>query len=153
MITFQFSRQEDVVSDLIADYTKAWCSHVDIVWPGGKLLGARSNIEGNVPAGVQLRPDGYAPFTKTERVSLMATPDQERHFYDFLAAQVGKPYDKLAVLGFGVGRDWRNPDKWFCSELAMAALEVSAIIHAITSPVNFISPRDVLLLCEAMQPQ
>jgi hypothetical protein len=153
MITFQFSRQEDVVSDLIADYTKAWCSHVDIAWPDGRLLGARSDISCNIPAGVQLRPDGYAPFTKTERISLMATPDQERRFYDFLAAQVGKPYDKMAVIGLGIGRDWRNPDKWFCSELSVCAKEAAKIIHPISSPVSFISPRDDMMICEAMQPQ
>ena len=150
-VTLQLSRMADIVSDLIADFTRAWPSHVDIVMPSGMLLGARSDVCMGVPAGVQFRPDGYAPFTKVERISLPATYAQALTFHVFVSDQAGKPYDKIGIVGLAVGRNWRSPDKWFCSELAMAALEYAGIISPITSPVNFISPRDVLMVAEAMQ--
>ena len=38
-------------------------------------------------------------------------------------AQVGKPYDYLAALGFAFHRDsWQRPDSWECAELAETAL-------------------------------
>jgi uncharacterized protein YycO len=150
-VTVQLSAQGDIVSEVIRDFTRTWCSHVDAVWPDSRLLGARSDVCAGVASGVQLRPAGYAAFVRTERITFAATAAQEADFYDFLGQQVGKPYDKLAVLGLGIDRDWRSDDKWFCSELVMAALEHAGIVGKITSPVTFISPRDILLLGEALQ--
>lgn len=42
--------------------------------------------------------------------------------YDFLFAQIGKPYDTWGVAGVGLHRDWQAEDAWFCSELVEAAL-------------------------------
>lgn len=40
----------------------------------------------------------------------------------FLRAQIGKPYDWTAILGF-IGRShWEEDDAWFCNELAEAAM-------------------------------
>jgi hypothetical protein len=150
-ITIQLSRQSDIVSDLIADFTHAWPSHVDIVSPlSGWLLGARSDVCAGVPAGVQLRPPNYASFTRTERISFIAPAPVEEAFGNFLQEQLGKPYAKIAIAGLALDRDWRDPNHWFCSELFMAAAEVSGLIRKITSPLNFISPRDVLILGEAL---
>jgi hypothetical protein len=35
---------------------------------------------------------------------------KERAYWDFLKEQVGKPYDKLAIVAFAFNRDWRSPD-------------------------------------------
>ncbi len=32
-------------------------------------------------------------------------------------SQVGKPYDKTAIIGMLFNRDWQEDDSWFCSEL------------------------------------
>lgn len=40
----------------------------------------------------------------------------------FLADQIGKGYDWTALVGFLAWRDWAEPDSWYCSELAAAAL-------------------------------
>ncbi len=154
-ITLQLSTENGIVSEVIRTWTRAWCSHVDIIMPDGMLLGARSEAvelgEGRfIPAGVQKRPVGYAPFTKTEHLVFDAGPICAKQFYAFLEAQIGKPYDKVAIAGLVLDRDWRNPDRWFCSELAMAALETAGLLHPISSSVNFISPRDLLILGEAM---
>jgi hypothetical protein len=150
-ITIQLSRQADIVSDLIADFSRAWPSHVDIVCERtGSLIGARSDVCMGVPTGVQIRPANYAPFTRTELISFEAPAPIEAAFYAFLDEQLGKPYAKIAIAGLALDRDWRDPNHWFCSELFMAAAEVSGLIRKITSPLNFISPRDVLILGEAL---
>ena len=38
-------------------------------------------------------------------------------------SQIGKPYDWLGVLGIGLHRDWQEPDRWFCSEMAAWAFQ------------------------------
>lgn len=152
-VTLQLSHQHDVLSDIIAHGTRSWCSHVDIVWPDGRLFGARSDVCKGVPAGVQFRPADYAIFDRTERISFVHPTQMsgvgESDFYDFLMEQEGKPYDRVSVVGLALSRDWRNPNKWFCSELAMAALEAGGFVRPISSPVAFISPRDILMLGEA----
>jgi hypothetical protein len=157
MIQLQLSTEHSVVSEVIRVWTRAWCSHVDLVMPdlgsdypqlagkAGWLLGARSD------GGVLLRPPGYAPFSQTEIVSFAATDTQAHAFVNYALLQLGKPYDHHAIAGLALDRNWRSPDQWFCSELAMACLEEAEIVHKITSPVNFISPRDILILAEAMQ--
>ncbi len=150
MITFQYSTKDDVISDIIREYTRSPVSHVDIVWPDGRLFGARSNVHGLVPAGVQFRPVDYAPFSFTHQVRVPTTPEQEAAFYAFLLSQEGKPYDTWGIAGFALGRDWRSEDEWFCSELSVRAKEIAKIIQPIDCPVNWVSPRDDLMISEAI---
>lgn len=37
------------------------------------------------------------------------------------ADQIGKPYDKSAIFGMSVLRDWQDSNAWYCSELAIGA--------------------------------
>lgn len=149
----QLSRQQGFVSDIIADWTREWPSHVDIVIPAGvwgsqteMLLGARSDECGDIPAGVWLRPGDYAPFARSERIRFEAGDDGAA--LAFLAEQIGKPYDKEAIAGLALDRNWRDPGHWFCSELFFAAAEIGKFIRCLTSPVNFLSPRDALIVGE-----
>lgn len=151
----QLSRQDGFVSEVIADWTREWPSHVDIVIPphtwandAELLLGARSDVHMDIPAGVQLRPNNYTTWMQTERIHFGAGDDDK--FYDFLLHQIGKPYDKEAILGLALDRDWRCPDHWFCSELFFAAAEEGHYINRLSSPVNFLSPRDALIVGELM---
>lgn len=92
--------------------TWASVSHVDTIMPDGTWLGAR------LSGGVQAR-EPY-PVSYTMRIPVWV-PD-EQAYYGFLRAQIGKPYDVLGVVGFIPREDWRQPNKWFCSELKAAAL-------------------------------
>ena len=56
----------------------------------GRLLGARSD------GGVLIRPPNYEKFARVERVVISVPYYRERAYWDFLKAQIGKPYDKLA---------------------------------------------------------
>jgi hypothetical protein len=149
MIRLRFVTGNSWVSNAIrAGERDGWCTHVEAVMPDGTLLGA------HLVGGVQARLVGYdkAEMTRELFVELHAAdatiyaPDIENVFYIFLRTQLGKPYDTEAVLGLGVGRNWRNADSWFCSELIAAALETCGYLPRLSAADNHISPRDLLLV-------
>jgi hypothetical protein len=150
MIRLRFVTGNSWISNAIrAGERDGWCTHVEAVMPDGTLLGA------HLDGGVQARPAGYdkADMTRELFVALDTgiggfdgTTKQDRGFWDFLRAQLGKPYDTGAVLGLGVGRNWRTADSWFCSELIAAALEICGYLPKLSAADNHISPRDLLLV-------
>ncbi len=127
-LTLQASTDEGVGSAVIRylEGPDAKVSHIDIVLPtpnhtpfavliSGWLLGARSD------GGVQVRPPNYAKFTYVRRMRVWV-PD-ERAAYSFLAAQIGKPYNRAAILDFFLHRDrcfTMDQASWFCDELFYA---------------------------------
>lgn len=146
-VILQFSARDDAGSTAIKLFERGWCSHVDTVFPDGSLLGARSDEVGGKPAGVQLRPANYMQFDKTVRYTLRMPTYNAVAFADFLQKQIGKPYDEKAIVAFALGRDWHNPDAWFCSELVAAALEQSGWFpNKISEDANFLTPRDLEII-------
>jgi hypothetical protein len=172
MIRIRFVTGNDFVSNAIrAGERDGWCTHVEAIMSDGTLVGA--HIEG----GVEARPADYDKETRTREliVELRAEDDQETSFTRFLDHQLGKPYDTTAVIGLGLsavmpflgyvaaaiassiglneiahsGRDWREQDSWFCSELIAAALEAGGYFPRLSVADNHISPRDLLLLLSA----
>ena len=89
-ITLQFVTSRDPESWAIRMFQCGWCSHVDSVMEDGRLLGAQSD------GGVQIRRPNYEKFSRVERVVISVPYYKERAYWDFLKAQIGKPYDKLA---------------------------------------------------------
>ncbi len=102
-------------------------THVDVEQRDG-LLGAHLD-------GVKLRPRGYdaGPLTRERWIDLDVADGVAAAFDAFLRQQLGKPYDLgvaedfawAAVAGEGARQPpgaWRDPDRWFCSELVAAAL-------------------------------
>ena len=57
-----------------------------------------------------IRPTDYEKWSRVERVVISVPYYRERAYWDFLKEQVGKPYDKLAIVAFAFNRDWRSPD-------------------------------------------
>ena len=151
-ITIQFSSQNDLGSDAIKLFEHGGSySHVDAILPDGSLLGARSDVCLGVPAGVQVRPSSYANFATIKSVMIPCAEAQMGLFYDFLHAQIGKPYDETAILGFVFDRDWRDTDSFFCAELIALAMERSGIFkYALSAPANKITPTDLLLACSVL---
>lgn len=126
MLVSQFSTEGDFGAAAIRYLTVSDISHVDLVLPWdvtvkgawyrkGSLLGAR------LVGGVQIRPVGYAKFTRTVTVGC-TVPDIDAAM-QFALAQVGEPYDKGAILDFFLHRMHKdrhfNTDQssWFCDEL------------------------------------
>ena len=140
MIRLQFVRGSGLSSAAIAWFSQGHLSHVDAVMPDGSLLGARSDAIGGKPPGVQIRPAGYEKWALRLIYALPATARQEETFYDFLLAQVGKPYDKLAIVAFALNRDWRDDRAWYCAELDARALELAGLSRPGYLDANKITP-------------
>lgn len=154
-IVMQFSAQADFGAELIEWFGHGAFSHVDSVLEDGRLLGARSDVCAGVPPGVQIRPQHYAPFSRVLRVELPAPEGVVRAYYEFVLAQVGKPYDKLGIAGFVVGRDWRDLAAWFCSELNGRGLEPDVsgyFAYRLSTPANKLTPPDLVLVCSTRVP-
>lgn len=123
------------------DFERGWCSHVDAVLDSGELLGA------HLDGGVKIRPPDYETWARVKRLALPATDTQAQDFYGFMRSQIGKPYDSWAIAGLVLGRDWREADSWFCSEIGARGLELSAWLPSpLSDGVEFITPRDLELI-------
>ncbi len=117
--------------------------------PDGTLLGAMRD-------GVKARPAEYdnlggaAAFSQQQFVNVNILPERESAFYAFLRSQIGKPYDTSAIWSFYSkrdGRDWQEPDSWFCSELISAALaEYGVFPQHMAESFSRVTPRDLMLL-------
>lgn len=150
MIPLQFVLGTGISSQAIAWMGSGHFSHVDAVDPKGNLYGARSDRVGYANPGVQLRPAFYEKWKRRAVMVLATTKAQEKRFWDFLYAQRYKPYDSTAIWGFVNGRDWREDDSWFCSELQTAALEHAGVIPQLYTPFNKISPVSLCTLFSAV---
>ena len=155
-VTLQFCGFGSLAARVIERFTDPLgeTGHVDIVMPDGSLLGAQneSNLGGK-PSGVQIRPASYVADSggnNIVRVTIPTNPDTEQKIYDFAISQIGKPYDLTAIAAFVAGRDWRNPDSWFCSELAASSLEQGGVFpFPLFAPANKITPAGLLLTVSA----
>jgi hypothetical protein len=138
-IKLRFVTEDDLISALIRE--KTWCdySHVEFVLDDGTTLGARSS------GGVQIRPANYANFSKIQQFAVDCTVEQKFQIESFAQSQLGKAYDTGAIAGLMAHRDWRDPDKWFCSELVAAAFEQAVPLLRIPDSVDRVTPRDLLL--------
>jgi hypothetical protein len=156
MINAQFVLARGASSSLIlfagGGTTSLGFSHVDVILPDGTLFGARTDHPVNGKTGVQRRPPGYGAreWIRREVFSLKSTPAQEKKGYDFLLAQEGKPYDKLAIVAFFTTRDWREDDSWFCDELYLRFLEVAGVCPPLYLPANRMNPTGAAVVASAL---
>lgn len=137
MIIIQFSATRGPLSRLIRFFTWSEFSHVDVVLSSDFLLGAQWD-------GVKVRPPDYQAFSKTVRYTITLNAEVEQEVMAFLYAQLGKPYDKVAIFSFPFRKDWQDDGKWFCSELVAAAF-AQAGVPLVHEAKNRITPRDLTL--------
>lgn len=149
-IVMQFAGSSSLTSRLIEWFDHGQFAHVDTVLPDGRLLGARDDVMDGCQAGVQIRPADYQTGYTLKRVTIPTTDAIAAAYYSFVLAQVGKAYDSTAIAAFVVGRDWRTPDSWFCSELNAAGLEASGLVPPLIAPCNKIAPDDLALVLSAL---
>ena len=148
-IDIRFVAEDTIFSRVINWFTQAKFSHVGAMMINGQPyeVGARLFADGAKAGGVQSRPANYAKFTRQQTLSFSVNGFQFDTFWAFIRAQMGKPYDKTAILGFLTERDWHDPKAWFCSELITAALEKAGIIRPVPADVWKITPEMCYLIC------
>lgn len=156
MLTFHFSLGPDWDSRLIAYAGAGGFSHVDTIMPSGAYLGARSDVikdpavGTSIPSGVQLRPPGYEKWSAWATMVLPTSDEQDQIYYAFLNAQLGKPYDRLAIFAFAIERNWRDEGAWYCSELNCSGLEQCSFVPNLYMPVNKVAPTMLAVVCSAV---
>lgn len=139
MIELQFATESTLTSDFIRFWTWSRWSHVDLVTPGGKFLGARLN------GGVQLRNPGYTKFSNKLQLYVSCSKEVADRIWYYAHKQIGKPYDLTAIMGFAVRRDWANEEAWFCSEFVAFCFQAAGIPLLRALHLNRITPRDLSL--------
>lgn len=164
-VTLQFVKDHHFYDGIVNFVSHGWPTHVDVVVPvddgdkirpqlpdvmtddGYMLLGARPR------GGVMLRPKDYSAFKMIARVTLPATAEQEAAFYGFLADQYGKAYDFLDVAGFAINKFSGPGDKFFCSMLALSAINVAKLLPQKPAVVEYeCDPWDLFLIVSAFGP-
>jgi uncharacterized protein YycO len=149
-IVMQFSGNSSLTSRMIQWFGKGKYSHVDTVLVDGMLLGARSTVMSGFPEGVQIRSPDYQVGYTLKRVSIPCTDEQQKSYYDFVLQQVGKAYDKTAIMAFVTGSTRSDSDSWFCSELNTAALQKCGWLKQLSLPPSKIDPDSLLLILSAL---
>lgn len=140
MIGLRFFGGTGMTSRAIEWFSGGYFSHVAALWTPTQLLDSHADKIAGVRPGVRVRLASTETADVVVDMELAATPSQLTRWRNFLAAQLGKPYDKPAIWGFALGRDWRAPDSWFCSELQAAALEACEVCPKLYTPNNKVTP-------------
>lgn len=150
-IILQFSSSTAWQSSVIRRLCHSPFSHVDIVIPYEGLLGASGpDSKLHDIGGVRIRPFQPWPYSIRRRCTIQT--DKADAIVAAARSQIGKPFDNGALYAFlsnpsKITRDWRQPDKWFCSELVTWAFEKSGFFsYPIVPVLNRVCPSDLLLL-------
>lgn len=61
-------------------------------------------------------------------------------------SQIGKPYDRTAILGILFSRDWQEDDSWFCSELVAYSFQKGGRKLFRRDTLNRITPEHLWML-------
>ena len=129
------------ISLSIRGLTRSDKSHTSIFWPDLQTV-----VEA---AGGSVRAlnwdQGHTPTTKIFIYRIRCGRRQQEKFYQFVKDQIGKDYDHGGVASFIFAFLDEDPDKWFCSELFIAACQYAGIKVLDIEPYEC-SPRDVQLI-------
>ncbi len=116
-------------SKLIQYTTRCNYSHVEALDPLDEHVTYGAMLRGGVKRRFYTDTE-YHNAKNFKTVRIICTAEQEEKFYNFIASQLGKPYDWRAVVSFGLGqRDWREDGSWFCSEAIIRGLEEAGLLY------------------------
>lgn len=135
----------DFVSRAIDFISRGAVCHTEFI-VGTQSLGSRAD------GGVQYRPLDNYPVDY--RFSAQVTDEQYSAVMGFLGAQVGKPYNDIAIVGIlddqASLENLEDKKAWYCSQLWAAAMQESKIIAQLPKAVTNVTPEDALLISSAM---
>lgn len=144
MIKLLFSRRNHPGSWLIRAVSWSEWSHVEIILPDGRLLGAAA-------------PQGVGLSTYEERMAIAAHaaimyfPGNMDAAMAWGETQLRKPYDYLGVIGLGLHRDWEEDDKWWCSEFAGEFLVQGGFAPFRPEAIRRLTPQHLWMLNHAFE--
>lgn len=124
-------------------------SHVASVLADGRYLDARSDVLGDVPAGVHIREPSTERWVRKRRVSLQVTAHEYGAWENNLRAHLTVDYDKMAILQWLEGRSLHTAGRWICSALAINAVQhIRKVRYPLVVPAHEISPDSALLILD-----
>lgn len=138
-------------SRLIAWYGSGYggYSHVDAILSDGTLAGARSDAVGDRPPGFQIRPAAYEDWKRTATVEVPCAPHKALEWEMWLRKQVGRQYDKDAILGFVLGKRLHEEGHWICSAAQTEALRHVSLLYRTATVDSEITPNALFQLVTA----
>ena len=148
MIRLRFVRRPGIFSALV-QYAQFGFpqTHCEAILPEGGVIGAWFK------GGTQTKHERYdeGEFSNELRFEIAATKEQQDAFYGFLIEHMYAPYDALAIVAFAAGRDWQEPDSWFCSEYLAAGFVAAGLFPQIMAArVNKVTVKDLALICAGL---
>ena len=127
-----------LVSKAIRKQTDSIYSHAAVRMRDGSITEAWQGVGVRQMKTVM---DGHTPGTPVDVFHIEGDYDEEA-VEKFLLAQIGKKYDYLSVARFITRWERPNNDKWFCSELVVAAFRKGGL-DLLNGPAAKMSPRDL----------
>ncbi len=149
LVRVLFTRRHHPGSLAIRAFTWSVWSHVDLVDERGAaplLIGAVA------PEGVVVQPLAER-LAHASRAALVEFQVHDRNaVLDAAASQLGTPFDWLGCAGIALrGRDWQEPDSWFCSELIAWAFGVAGEPLFREEMVGRVTPQHLWMLANPYQ--
>ncbi|GAN79827.1 C40 family peptidase [Acidocella aminolytica] len=138
MLKLFFSEGSGIGGAIVRTATWSWCAHTGFLLKNGNILDAHPTY------GVSERKADF-----TGRVEYFALPQisstRAALILRCAREEIGKPYDWGGIVNFGLHRNWRSKDAWFCSEFVAWAMARAGTPLLRTDHVNRVTPRDLLL--------
>lgn len=145
MIKLHFCRSQNIGGYAIQAATFSRWNHVAIE-VGGLIYDA------TLSHGVKRWPPGSMHQNYDEVQTIELSVPNELAVIRFLDAQVGKRYDWTALVALPFRADWHRENKWFCSELAAAALQAGGVKWLyVALPDHRVTPRDLWVFSWAVK--
>src|SRR5208282_491224 len=118
-------------------------SHVECVTPDGFYLGSLYD------GGVKERNPGYdaGKINHELFLTLPATLEQDKIFYDYMHGHIGELYDWKAIPGFLLPGHWHSMNHTICSAIIDMGLRTCKWFpFVLPVPAHETDPRDLLLM-------
>lgn len=146
-IRLRFTNDAGIMPAVIRSYCWSSWNHCEIWLPSGYLgsdTGSYKDRDRIIPPGVQIRPLDYRKPRKQAFATIDCSDLVTGRVLRYAKWQIGKPYDYSCIFGMATHRDWRDPDKWVCSELVAAIFEQAGmpLLNPVMA-VNRVTPKDI----------
>lgn len=137
-ITLQFKRAgKNKIEKLIAKQDAPWTfSHVELQFSDGSSFSSRAGVSGDKRNGTSFAEIDYNP-DEWVAVPIPVDEVEESLVKAFCVRNAGESYDFTGVAAFKCWMLHQDPEKWFCSEVCITALqEMGRFMHLIPHKIS-----------------
>jgi hypothetical protein len=121
-----------------------WATHCEVIFPDGQALRVDDDSDRR---RLENAPDQWIRQAIDE---IWVSDLSEQEFYEFLERQIVSAYDIRPYAGVRCDFDARDGKRWQCADLVYAAMLEAGIIKSNPRELQFLTPRDLLLVLGAL---